>query len=268
MLSGAYFGVISPEGAASILGRYADDADKAAKFPKDCQELATAQCIYANQLVDLGIVDVIVEEKSGETYENCPFLTAGIRNFISSSLNELEGLSSDALVKQRYGKFRAMGRFEVLSAEAKAKALEAASKNSKPASRAAKKSTKPSRLIKYIAEETIHGQKSFYKGKAPAGVPKVPPTHPPVKATVPGDLVTAKNVLDRDGPDAVAKWILAQKEVLVTDTTMRDAHQSLLATRVRTVDIVEGAKIANQVGITSYCFADILAWGKVVKRLA
>lgn len=51
------------------------------------------------------------------------------------------------------------------------------------------------------------------------------------------------------GPEAVASWVLEQKGVLLTDTTMRDAHQSLLATRVRTVDIVEGAKIANQVGL-------------------
>ncbi|CAN0405884.1 unnamed protein product, partial [Hapterophycus canaliculatus] len=47
MLSRAYFGVISPEGAASILGRYKDDAHKAEQFPKDCQALATAQQIYA-----------------------------------------------------------------------------------------------------------------------------------------------------------------------------------------------------------------------------
>jgi acetyl-CoA carboxylase alpha subunit len=50
MLSGGYFGVISPEGAASILGRYKSDAHKAVQFPLDCQELATAQCIYAYQL--------------------------------------------------------------------------------------------------------------------------------------------------------------------------------------------------------------------------
>lgn len=37
MLSGAYFGVISPEGAASILGRYKDDAHKAKQLPLDCQ---------------------------------------------------------------------------------------------------------------------------------------------------------------------------------------------------------------------------------------
>ncbi len=39
MLSGAYYGVISPEGAASILGRYKDDQHKLKQFPLDCQVL-------------------------------------------------------------------------------------------------------------------------------------------------------------------------------------------------------------------------------------
>ena len=47
-----------------------------------------------------------------------------------------------------------------------------------------------------------------------------------------------KNRLDRDGPTAFAKWMREESRVLVTDTTMRDAHQSLLATRMRTHDIV------------------------------
>lgn len=44
-------------------------------------------------------------------------------------------------------------------------------------------------------------------------------------------MFTALQVLDSQGPEAVARWVLQQKGVLVTDTTMRDAHQSLLATR-------------------------------------
>ena len=40
---------ISPEGAASILGRYKSDAHKAEQFPKDCHALATAQQIYASK---------------------------------------------------------------------------------------------------------------------------------------------------------------------------------------------------------------------------
>ena len=62
MLSGGYFGVISPEGAASILGRYPDEASKAERFPLDCQELALAQHIYADQLRDMGVVDEIIWE--------------------------------------------------------------------------------------------------------------------------------------------------------------------------------------------------------------
>src|SRR5690606_1996061 len=43
--------------------------------------------------------------------------------------------------------------------------------------------------------------------------------------------------LDALGPQKFAAWMREQKQVLVTDTTMRDAHQSLLATRMRTYDI-------------------------------
>ena len=46
-----------------------------------------------------------------------------------------------------------------------------------------------------------------------------------------------KQILDEQGADGLVKWIKEQKEVLLTDTTFRDAHQSLLATRVRTNDI-------------------------------
>ena len=57
-----YYGVISPEGAASILGRYKDDAQKKAKFPQDCRALATSQGIYAHQLLELNVVDQIIHE--------------------------------------------------------------------------------------------------------------------------------------------------------------------------------------------------------------
>ena len=43
-----------------------------------------------------------------------------------------------------------------------------------------------------------------------------------------------KQILDEEGPEGVVKWIKNQKKLLLTDTTMRDAQQSLMATRVRT----------------------------------
>lgn len=51
-----------------------------------------------------------------------------------------------------------------------------------------------------------------------------------------------KQILDEKGPDAVKQWVLDQKKLLLTDTTMRDAHQSLLSTRMRTRDMVKGAE--------------------------
>ncbi|SUP59255.1 2-oxoglutarate carboxylase large subunit [Weissella viridescens] len=64
---------------------------------------------------------------------------------------------------------------------------------------------------------------------------------------LPEDLVTAKDVLDAQGPDQVVDWIKGQSEVLLTDTTMRDAHQSRFATRFRTKDM---ADIAEQTQTT------------------
>ncbi len=51
-----------------------------------------------------------------------------------------------------------------------------------------------------------------------------------------------KNRLDEMGPEAFSRWVREQKQVLYTDTTFRDAHQSLLATRVRTRDMLEVAE--------------------------
>src|SRR5699024_11558074 len=47
----------------------------------------------------------------------------------------------------------------------------------------------------------------------------------------------SKQILDEHGPEYTAKWLKDQKKVLLTDTTFRDAHQSLLATRVRKKDL-------------------------------
>ena len=67
-----------------------------------------------------------------------------------------------------------------------------------------------------------------------------------------------KQLLDKEGPEAVAKWVLSQKKLLITDTTYRDAHQSLLSTRVRTRDI------ANSLDATAEILSDAFSlecWG-------
>ena len=51
-----------------------------------------------------------------------------------------------------------------------------------------------------------------------------------------------KNILENEGRDALMKWVKNQNKILYTDTTFRDAHQSLLATRVRTYDLLAVAE--------------------------
>lgn len=67
-----------------------------------------------------------------------------------------------------------------------------------------------------------------------------------------------KQILDEGGPEAVADWVKNQKKLLITDTTMRDAQQSLMATRVRTVDMV---KIAPAVAVYGKDLFSLEMWG-------
>lgn len=55
------------------------------------------------------------------------------------------------------------------------------------------------------------------------------------------------NIYKTEGPEAFAKAVRAEKKLLMTDTTWRDAHQSLLATRVRTADILAAAPATREV---------------------
>jgi acetyl-CoA carboxylase carboxyl transferase alpha subunit len=248
MLSNAYYGVISPEGAASILGRYKDDAHKKEQFPKDCHELATVQKIYPDQLKEIGIVDEIIHEQDGEDYRNFPVATARLKDFLAKSIAELSTLSPEQLVTQRYNKFRSYGQFAVLS-EAEREQIKNAAIAANPVQKKerAKIDYSPNGLAKFIAEKTVLGDRSRYRGLAPAGVPKNSPAVPKVKPTALLEQKNAKQVLDEQGPEALSTWIRNKKRVLVTDTTMRDAHQSLLATRVRTEDLVKSASLASKI---------------------
>jgi hypothetical protein len=261
MLSGGYFGVISPEGAASILGRYKDDAHKAQQFPLDCQELATAQCIYAHQLQEIGVVDVIIwEGGEGESYTSFPLLRSRVQHFLASSLASLGALTTEQIIKQRYDKFRGLGTYLQLSEGERSSTVEAARKASaKQAGRLASPNTSASLLVQHLATEVVTGAWSKYRKLAPPNCPNDPPVVPTLSTVVrPVQWTSAKRVLDAEGPEAVSAWVKAQHRVLLTDTTMRDAHQSLFATRARTDDLVKGAVIANE--LLKDCFS-FEAWG-------
>ncbi len=76
----------------------------------------------------------------------------------------------------------------------------------------------------------------------------------PVTTTING----TKQILDQEGPEGLVKWIKSQKKLLLTDTTMRDAHQSLLTTRLRTKDML---KIADSTKILGRDLFSLEMWG-------
>ena len=87
------------------------------------------------------------------------------------------------------------------------------------------------RVLKYIANIQVN-EPNAERQQFPA--PRFPePSGKP--------LTGLKYMLDKEGPEAVSKWVLDQKKLLITDTTMRDAHQSLFATRLRSRDMIKGA---------------------------
>lgn len=90
------------------------------------------------------------------------------------------------------------------------------------------------RLLDYIGDITINGY-------ANAGHQDKPDfeTPPVLDASHLKTPAGTRQLLEELGPEKFAKWIQEQNEVLVMDTTYRDAHQSLLATRLRTHDIMQ-----------------------------
>lgn len=100
-----------------------------------------------------------------------------------------------------------------------------------------KRRDRGTKVLTYIADITVNGHPEVQGRPSPAAdlkparapLPKAPPA--------PG----SKTLLEQEGPQAVADWMARQKQLLITDTTMRDGHQSLLATRMRSIDMIQVA---------------------------
>ena len=93
------------------------------------------------------------------------------------------------------------------------------------------------KLLSYIANVTVNGFPGIEQKSKPIFEKPIIPY-----SSTPTEIITAKTLLDSQGADAVVQFINEQKRVLITDTTFRDAHQSLLATRVRSKDLLAIAK--------------------------
>lgn len=107
------------------------------------------------------------------------------------------------------------------------------------------------KLLKYLANKTVNERKG---SKPEFDVP----IFPRLSQDEINKLSGTKQLFDSMGPNKLSKWIMDQDRVLLTDTTMRDAQQSLMATRVRTVDM---EKIAPAVALYGKDFFSLEMWG-------
>ncbi|USJ28518.1 pyruvate carboxylase [Ensifer adhaerens] len=118
-----------------------------------------------------------------------------------------------------------------------------------------KRQDRATKLLTYLADVTVNGH--------PEAKDRPKPLDNAAKPVVPyanGNSVKdgTKQLLDKLGPKKFGEWMRDEKRVLLTDTTMRDGHQSLLATRMRTYDI---ARIA---GTYAHALPDLFSlecWG-------
>ncbi len=104
-----------------------------------------------------------------------------------------------------------------------------------------KRRDRATKILTYIADVTVNGHPETLGRAGPARAGRVAPPSPPPPPLRAEPAPGARNLLEEKGPQAVADWMVAQKRLLITDTTMRDGHQSLLATRMRSIDMIRVA---------------------------
>ncbi|HTL17501.1 MAG TPA: pyruvate carboxylase, partial [Patescibacteria group bacterium] len=115
------------------------------------------------------------------------------------------------------------------------------------------------KLLNFLGNIIVNGNphaKGFKPSKPfePAKVPPYDRQGPMPKGT--------RDLLLELGPQKFAEWTLKQKRLLITDTTFRDAHQSLMATRVRTYDMLAcAAPLAHRLGSLEHGLFSLEMWG-------
>ncbi|MBK5945583.1 pyruvate carboxylase [Rhodobacter veldkampii DSM 11550] len=100
-----------------------------------------------------------------------------------------------------------------------------------------KRRDRATKILTYIADITVNGHPETAGRPRPPAEARAPKPPAPKAAPAPG----TRTLLEQKGPQAVADWMAAQTRLLMTDTTMRDGHQSLLATRMRSIDMIRVA---------------------------
>jgi pyruvate carboxylase len=115
------------------------------------------------------------------------------------------------------------------------------------------------KLLNFLGNVIVNGNPHAkgFKPSKPFEFAKVPPHE--YQAPIPKG---TRDLLLELGPKKFAEWTLKQKRLLITDTTFRDAHQSLMATRVRTYDMLAcAAPLARRLGALETGLFSLEMWG-------
>jgi acetyl-CoA carboxylase carboxyl transferase subunit alpha len=102
VLANAYYSVISPEGCAAILWK------ESSRTP----DAANALKLTAQDLVELGVIDDVIQEPLGGAHRDFEHMAENIRKTVNQALDELKAIPRKELPELRYQKFRKMGAFK------------------------------------------------------------------------------------------------------------------------------------------------------------
>jgi pyruvate carboxylase len=111
------------------------------------------------------------------------------------------------------------------------------------------------KLLAFLGDVVVNGNPQAKGYRPAAALPHARPPGYDHRQTPPAG---TRQLLLELGPQKFAEWILQQRRLLVTDTTFRDAHQSLLATRVRSHDMLA---IAGAMARRTPQFFSLEMWG-------
>ena len=106
------------------------------------------------------------------------------------------------------------------------------------------KRDRATKLLNYLSDLTVNGNPGAknWRPAKPFAQPRIPDSAPEPGHLNPETFASSRQILLEHGPEKFAEWIKESKRLLCTDTTMRDAHQSLIATRMRTFDMLNIAE--------------------------
>ncbi|CAL6037732.1 Acetyl-CoA_carboxylase/pyruvate carboxylase fusion protein [Hexamita inflata] len=249
-LQKSFYNVISPEGGVSILQHSAyssSEKDKMkADFSANCEILAQAQKCYSYDIHQLGIVDALIPTQN---------VDVELKKFVIQQQNLFHGQSGEELVSQRQNRFRNLTKFAEI-ANPEAEFANAMNQITTPVQKAKKVQpafdSETMKLVQFIAEKTQNNTKKLPTKEIiiPHVTKELTPIYP-----------TPKQVLLSQGPKAVQEFIKNADHVFITDTSFRDAHQSLAATRHRKLELVTAAHLLEKTGMPYQNLFSAECWG-------